>query len=459
MKFEELLIENNKVNDSTSILVSDVQQLENKIDFLAFFSEHASYKGHRFFWKDPLTQNVLIGLGSCKEIYLNQHVNLYSSLDEKWAAFLQNSQVNNKFESSGVGPILFGGFAFDPQKQKTKLWDHYAAGHFFVPAFMLSEINGVQYITTNMLFDDIEAASLQEVQTKTKSFLKNTDKHNSTIRKNQLIKIIEKNGDKWKDAVNNVVNDLDDSLKKVVLARECRLIFEQEIAAEKVLKTLLSEQDNSYIFALESKDNCFIGASPERLVKKSGNDVYSTCLAGSIARGLNKENDTQLGEQLLADRKNRTEHQYVVNMIKSAMEQVCRSIEIPSTPKIMKMRDIQHLYTPVKGVLKKSESILSLIQLLHPTPALGGYPKQQAIKKIREEEILDRGLYGAPLGWLDYKGDGEFAVSIRSGLIQNNEASIFAGCGIVASSDAESEYKETAIKFIPMLSALGGEIE
>jgi menaquinone-specific isochorismate synthase len=277
------------------------------------------------------------------------------------------------------------------------------------------------------------------------------------MEKNPLINSIEVDGEQWKHVVEKVVNNLTGALKKVVLARECRLVFKEEIQTEFVLDQLLSEQSNSYIFALEAGDNCFIGASPERLVKKTGNKVLSTCLAGSIPRGENERKDQLLGEKLLADEKNRTEHQYVVHMIQSALEMVCEKVDIPTAPSLMKMRDIQHLYTPVKGILKETESLIELIRLLHPTPALGGFPKDLAVEKIREEEQLDRGLYGAPLGWMDYRGNGEFAVSIRSGLIQKNEASIFAGCGIVANSNVESEYKETAMKFRPMQKALGGK--
>ncbi|MEM5598329.1 chorismate-binding protein [Niallia circulans] len=173
--------------------------------------------------------------------------------------------------------------------------------------------------------------------------------------------------------------------------------------------------------------------------------------------GKNKEEDDTFAQALLSDSKNREEHNYVVKMIKNAMEEVCSTVEMPSNPKILKMRDIQHLYTPVSGKVKETESLISFIRLLHPTPALGGFPREEALKVIREVEGLDRGMYGAPIGWLDYQGNGEFAVSIRSGLIDGNAATIIAGCGIVADSDPESEYVETAIKFKPMLTALGGK--
>ena len=134
------------------------------------------------------------------------------------------------------------------------------------------------------------------------------------------------------------------------------------------------------------------------------------------------------------------EHQFVVEMIKEALEESCEDIILPDKPQLMKIRDIQHLYTPVIGKCKEDASLLMLVERLHPTPALGGLPKKEAVEKIRQVEELDRGFYAAPLGWMDYQGNGEFAVSIRSGLIQGKEASLFAGCGIVADSDSESEY-------------------
>jgi menaquinone-specific isochorismate synthase len=216
------------------------------------------------------------------------------------------------------------------------------------------------------------------------------------------------------------------------------------------------QQHESFIFAFESNGDCFIGASPERLVKKQGDEVYSTCLAGSISRGKTEEEDHKLGQLLLTDQKNLIEHGFVVEMIKEALEESCEEIILPDQPQLMKIRDIQHLYTPVIGKCHKDASLLLLVERLHPTPALGGLPKEEAVVKIRQVEDLDRGFYAAPLGWVDYRKNGEFAVSIRSGLIQENEVSLFAGCGVVADSDSESEYLETSLKFKPMLRALGG---
>jgi len=451
-----LLLEGSELKASTSILRSKVIKLEQKKDFLSFYAKNNKYQGKRFFWKSPDGSSMYVGIGICKTLQSSKTKHTYEEIENKWHELLKDSEINNPYEAVGVGPTLFGGFSFDPEKKPTSLWKNFKNAHFYLPAVLLSEIDGVQYLSINQFGnkDNLEEsidACLEELK-------KSEETTSVETVKNKLLESTEKNGNEWKEMVTRVVQELGQSLKKVVLARESRLFFEKVISVEAVLHNLLNRQKNSYVFALESDEDCFIGASPERLVKKSGKQVFSVCLAGSIARGSDAAEDESLGLELLNDPKNRIEHDYVVQMIKAAMEKVCSTFDIPTEPSLIKMRDIQHLFTPVTGSLKNSASIFSLIELLHPTPALGGYPQKQAIKKIREAEILDRGLYGAPIGWLDYQGNGEFAVSIRSALIQKNEASLFAGCGVVKDSDAESEFKETAIKFKPMLSALGGKL-
>lgn len=451
-----LLLEGSELNTSTSILRSKVIKLEQKQDFLTIFAQNDQYKGKRFFWKSPDGASVFAGIGICKMLQSNGMEQIYEEVEKEWQELLDGSEINNPFQTAGVGPMLFGGFSFDPKKTRTNLWDNFKDAHFYLPAIMFSEIDGEQYVTVNQYGDRNDLVEV--IQACFEKLEKSEDTSTVNTHSNKLLDSKEINGDQWKRMVSEVVQDLGQSLKKVVLARESRLVFEQDITTEAVLENLLNRQKNSYVFALESGKDCFIGASPERLVKKAGKQVFSVCLAGSIARGMNEEDDESLGQELMNDPKNRVEHDYVVQMIRSAMEKVCSTFEIPNEPCLLKMRDIQHLFTPVTGTLLKSASVLSLIELLHPTPALGGYPQALAIEKIREAEMLDRGLYGAPIGWLDYRGNGEFAVSIRSALIQKNEASLFAGCGVVKDSDAEMEFKETAIKFKPMLSALGGQL-
>src|SRR5690625_2189317 len=303
-----------------------------------------------------------------------------------------------------------------------------------------------------------------------------------------------------------------------------RISLEDEIIVGDVLEKLIETQPNSYIFAIEKGSDCFVGATPERLVKVTGNELLSTCLAGTAPRGETKEADEKIGSDLLNDAKNceeheyvvqmikesidpaceniyipdkpviyplanlqylytpvtadfkegntiidlvkkinsdllndaknREEHEYVVQMNKESIDSACENINIPDKPVIYPLANLQHLYTPVTADLKEGNTINDLVKKLHPTPALGGLPSEAALQFIRDHERLDRGWYGAPVGWLDDRFNGEFAVAIRSGLIQADEASIFAGCGVMKDSVPEHEYEETNVKFLPMLNVL-----
>src|SRR5690606_446759 len=152
--------------------------------------------------------------------------------------------------------------------------------------------------------------------------------------------------------------------------------------------------------------------------------------------------------------KNLHEHKLAVDMIKSAMQELCEQVEAPDAPIIRKLEDIQHLATPIRGVVKEGVTLLQAVEALHPTPALGGMPRESAIEAIRRLEHMDRGWYAAPIGWMNVSLEGEFAAAIRSALLVHEKAYLFAGCGIVGDSNPLSEYNETALKFRPMLKAL-----
>lgn len=440
------------------ILMSEVHKMDT-IDPLSFFNSGSErYLGERFYWKDPSEEVVIIGLGLSKQIQSDQVTDRFFHVEEEWKKFLQDSLIFNPYKENGLGPVMFGGFSFDPLKTKTTLWSKYADSLFHIPKYMLTIVENQTFLTTNIVCTPNDDFTLFEKVIKERVQLLTSLEQDFDCKPAKLIATKEISPLQWKQSVDELVKDLKDgSLKKVVLARELRLIFDNQVKAEVILENLYNQQRDSFLFVFESNGDCFIGATPERLVKKQGNDVFSTCLAGSIKRGKTEFEDEILGQTLLNDQKNLIEHGFVVEMIKEALAESCEEIILPEKPQLMKIRDIQHLYTPVIGKCQKDASLLLLVERLHPTPALGGLPKQEAVEKIRQIEELDRGFYAAPLGWVDYRGNGEFAVSIRSGLIQGMEASLFAGCGVVSNSDSESEYMETSLKFRPMLRALGGK--
>ncbi|GBF12260.1 isochorismate synthase MenF [Tepidibacillus sp. HK-1] len=443
------------------LILSFVQKIKS-LDPLQFFKNaSALFFGQRMFWSDSAGEMSIVGVGHTYVIEAEK-TRPFQSVKEKWATLLEQVLLNNDSENKGIGtgPLLLGGFSFDPYKSKSSLWQEFKEGILFLPTFMLTQIKGESWLTINLQVtkEGHPEFLAKKLGNELNILLQENENLNNEGDQVTQPMIQEVDPETWLNSVRKVTKHIQQGdLEKVVLARELQLQTTKPIFAEHVLIRLREQQPDSYLFAIENGEKCFLGASPERLVKKAGDKLLTTCLAGTICRGKTIEQDVELGQQLLHDRKNRYEHDLVVQMIRSVMEEGCSKVVTPSEPILYKLKDVQHLYTPIVGY-SDSTSILDMVERLHPTPALGGYPRSQAMELIRKEEILDRGWYGAPIGWFDREGNGEFAVAIRSGMIHGRFASLFAGCGIVQDSIAESEYEETMIKFRPMLKAIGGKI-
>ncbi|MFE4075373.1 isochorismate synthase MenF [Peribacillus sp. YIM B13477] len=441
------------------VLFSHIKKIKCNSPLSFYQAGRERYAGERFFWEDPAKEITITGLGNVKKLKAASNAERYREVEKSWIKLQNDAVKTGVTDVEATGPLLFGGFSFDYETDSTLLWNQFGDNLFYIPAFMLSIVGKQAYLTTNLLCspDDSEKLFIDMINEREAFLFESLD--GNGLGANSLVMQREVEPEEWKRTVAEAVQEIKTTdLDKIVLARELRLGFERSIDSGKVLEQLIAEQPLSYIFSLEAGGDCFVGATPERLIKKQGNEVFSTCLAGSMRRGKDEQEDVCLGEELLHDQKNLQEHQYVVSMISNAFDSVCEKVMVPAGPTLMKNRHIQHLYTPVRGISKEGVTIFEFVENLHPTPAMGGLPKEKAVVRIRELEGLERGFYAGPLGWVDTYGNGEFAVGIRSALIQNNEASLFAGCGVVEDSTPESEFWETGIKFNPMLSALGGNL-
>jgi menaquinone-specific isochorismate synthase len=430
----------------------------SEVDPLSFFAAGEDlFTGHRSYWADRDRRVQLVGLGVARYVEANG-TNRYSAVETEWQSLLDNALVEPRDAHMAAGPVLLGGFSFDPLKPKSKLWASYADASFQLPRHLLAVMDGEVTLTFNVLLQPDESWQATAIQAADEQNKLMERAHRLTVELHPASgKIREREPESYHRIVEEAAGHIrEGALEKVVLAREIEVDMDHPISPGQVLKRLHDQQAHSFLFVFERGASCFVGASPERLVKREGNRLISTCLAGSIPRGNTPEEDEQLGQALLEDHKNRVEHAVVVHMIREAFESECTDVQIPEVPRLYKVRDIQHLYTPVVGKAGADTSLLRMVERLHPTPALGGYPQQLSVEMIREMEGFDRGWYAAPIGWFNHRGDGEFAVAIRSGLLHRERAVLFAGCGIVGDSDPDSEYEETWVKFRPMLSALGG---
>lgn len=436
------------------VLVSSVFEID-KTDLPAFFSyKKRMYRGNRFFWSEPGRALTYVGLGSVFTLEANDPENRFQYVDSIWQELAASAVVEGK-SSPYTGPILFGGFSFDPYRAQSEKWSDFAHTSFAVPKYMVTAHDGKFYLTSNRLvqaddavLDDEELAQMLSDLQQLAPLQAEQDTDCPAMKE-------EIAPSDWMEAVREAALSIrEGQLEKVVLARSLMLQGKEAFSSESVLRSLLEEQLNTYVFAIDKENSCFIGATPERLIKHQQQQLLTLSLAGTIGRGGSPTEDEELASFLSNDVKNLHEHKLAVDMIKSAMQELCLQVDAPNAPIIRKLKDIQHLATPISGVIKQGVTLLQAVEALHPTPALGGMPREEAIEAIRRLEHMDRGWYAAPIGWMNTELEGEFAVAIRSALLLEAKAYLFAGCGIVGDSDPLSEYKETALKFRPMLQAL-----
>jgi len=440
-----------KMSQNDRKIASMTRKVE-EINPLLFFSVAKKLTPYRTFWMSTNDDFFLVSAGNIYNITATE--NRFKKTQSAWESILRHAEVYNPYETPGTGLVALGGMSFDPLEEKSSLWENFAAGQLHIPEILITKYNGDFYLTKNTYLskEDDPHTIAKELLEKERMLLTEASQEQPIVTLESKHEI---DPEQWRQAVHQARETIrHGDVEKIVMAREMRLTFSDEVNVTSVIKKLQVTQPNSYVFAFDHGEDCFVGATPERLVKVEKENMLSTCLAGTSPRGKTKEEDEKLSHEFLNDQKNLEEHDFVVQMIRKGIEEYCTNVDIPRTPTIYKLKNLQHLYTPVKAKLKKEATIFDIIKKLHPTPALGGTPTKEALAFIRSHEILERGWYGAPIGWVDSNQNGEFVVGIRSGLIQKDEASLFAGCGIVKDSDIDAEYQETGMKFLPMLNVL-----
>lgn len=243
--------------------------------------------------------------------------------------------------------------------------------------------------------------------------------------------------------------------RKIVLARAIELAASEPLHPLRVLNGLRQRFPDCYAFSrANGRGQSFIGASPERLVRVSKGVLETEALAGSVRRGASASEDAALAAALQASEKDRREQKEVLDDIVARLAPLGLELELSAQPEVRRLANVQHLRTPVRATLPETVRLLDVLAALHPTPAVGGSPREPAIARIRELEGFPRGLYAGTLGWLNARGGGEFFVGIRSALVEGAKARVYAGAGIVAGSTPDKEFAETELKFKAVLEAI-----
>jgi menaquinone-specific isochorismate synthase len=245
-------------------------------------------------------------------------------------------------------------------------------------------------------------------------------------------------------------------LKKVVLSRSVTAELSGPLPLSAVLRRLRAHEPNCTIFSFPVPDGTFFGASPELLIARQGRRVWCHPLAGTIPRGETARADADAQGRLARSPKDRAEHRYVTEGIAALLRPLCDQLTVPSEPSLVAFRSVAHLGTRIEGHLVGPTTILELLERMHPTPALGGTPRELALATIAEGEPVRRGYWAGPVGWVDAQGDGEWMIGIRSARLHTDgeTISLHGGAGIVADSDPVAEAAETDHKLASVLESL-----
>jgi len=256
----------------------------------------------------------------------------------------------------------------------------------------------------------------------------------------------------WQQAVGEAVHRITHSarLRKVVLARDLFATAEHPIDVRVLLRRLAARYPGCYTFACDG----LVGATPELLISRDSWEVSSLVLAGTVPRGATPAQDSDLARLLLGSAKENEEHEYAAASLRDTLSPLCAAMYVTPRPELIRLPNVQHLGTRVRGTLAAVKSALTLVAAVHPTAAVGGTPTGAAVEAIRELESMDRERYAGPVGWIDADGNGEWGIALRCAQLTGRRARLFAGCGIVAGSDPAAELAETESKFRPMRMAL-----
>jgi isochorismate synthase len=358
---------------------------------------------------------------------------------------------------AGAGMVWTGGFAFDSEGAGSPQWSSFSPASMRLPEISICRQGDDVFLTVNAVVgpghdpETVEArigARLTGLRTDSLSLLDPHPTDRPAIRSAHP-------PSEFEQAVEAATGRIGGgSISKVVLARE--VVVEAASAHDPgaVFGALREQFPSCFCFCAGTPEAAFLGASPELLVRRSGASAQTVALAGSTRRSSDPAVDDHLGEQLLRSDKDRREQRIVAERIVRELRPHSVWVETAPEPEVVKVANIQHLATPVIAQLAEPRSAIDLAGLLHPTPAVGGEPWPAAAAAIAELERMDRGWYAGPVGWMDATEDGEFCVALRSALLRDREARLYAGVGVVAGSDPAAELAETEVKLQALLPLL-----
>jgi len=426
------------------------------IDLLPILTHPADRYSTRIYLEKPSTGFSMAGMGTTIAIDFNGDIEKFN----QEIADIKNKIVYEKGQDCPP-PSFLGGYAFNPEMNSDDTWRNFPRGRFVLPECLATQNDDGTWLTISTMVNQ------QDNPQKVLKRFVNLCIHYENRMPVTLPPISSLPVDKFRDvpdhdSYSETINQILEKLKpgkveKVVLSRSHHVKIAESFSVISGMQVLRNAYPKcmSFFFSFPN-EGLFFGSTPERLIRLQSKFIETEALAGTISRGKNMEEDRLLADTLQGSHKECEEHRFVLEQILRKLEPLTNQLDYSDYPEILKLKNVQHLKTPIYGKLEKNQHILDLVKQLHPTPAVAGTPTLDAMNIIQELETHDRGWYSGPLGWADVNGNGEFFVGLRSALVSDNEAHVFAGGGIVAESIAEREWDETELKIQPIITALSG---
>ncbi|UQA57375.1 isochorismate synthase [Polyangium aurulentum] len=402
---------------------------------------------------------ALAGWGEAARVEGSGPERLRQVIAEAERLFAQVFEVRHPEAEGAPSPRLFGGLSFRPEPRREAPWAAFGDASFVLPRLRYAVRGGRGSLqlcarVEDLLREDRRAvivADFERAQEAITAAGRGVPMHREGGAGDARIEGMTSAA--FCELVEAALAHIRSrALEKVVAVAPSHVTSSRAIDIGAALVRMGEDYGDCTRFAIQRGDAVFVGASPERLVARSGRVVETDGLAGTARRGANEE---AIKDALFTSAKERREHAIVVEAIARVLESATTALDVPAEPVIRTLRNVHHLWTPIRATLRAPLHVLSLVESLHPTPAVCGTPREDAVAFIAQNEPSGRGWYTGAVGWLDGAGDGDFAVAIRAGLVGAREAWLYAGAGIVEGSDPRSEFAETRAKQAPMLTALG----
>ncbi|AFY39778.1 isochorismate synthase [[Leptolyngbya] sp. PCC 7376] len=399
---------------------------------------------NHFYWEQRTQTKAILGLGVLRELILDGDRRFQIAQD-----FIEQCQRNLHHTLDVAIPYFDCGFTFFAHQQPNS---PFPAAQISIPRIQIFQLDQQYFLVVNG--DHRHRSMLARIAKQVKRFIENLPTLKLSGKKASQV-IMHSSSHSFVGGVKNALQLIEQGdLSKVVLAHALDVTAEKPFDIVNALDNLRDRHPDCCVFSRRNlRGDTFIGASPERLLAIQDGKLLTDALAGSAPRGTTDEADYAFAHNLLHSEKERREHQAVANFLIEQLQDLKLQPQVAERT-LLKLSNIQHLWTPITANLPEHIHPLEIVAKLHPTPAVAGVPRVIACDHIRQAEPFDRNLYAAPIGWLDSHGNAEFIVAIRSALIRGKHARLYGGAGIVAGSQPEREYAEVQLKLTSLLNAL-----